>query len=159
MRRLTVCVCLLIFAGSAASDEPKGPLTPEQFLQQWARTLTAGKVETMLAFYEDSEHVIAIESNGRVRKGRRGIREMYEEAFAEVVFEAVALTSIEVREDGGIAWATCRFKADTRVKANNTPWTLEVHGSFVLCRTGETCKIVLEHFSPIAGIPRVRRRM
>ena len=112
----------------------------------------------MVAFYEDSMEVAAWESTGRTRQGAREIREMYLEAFAEVVFESVKLGSLEVRQSDDIAWAKCRFLAETVRRADNSKWVLEIRSSFVLKREGEMWKIAFEHFSPIAGVPRAKRR-
>lgn len=101
---------------------------------------------------------MAWESRGTARKGIAEIRKMYEEAFDEVVFERVDLTSLNVRQSGKIAWATCRYKAETVVRADHSRWTLEVRASFVIKQDNDSWKIVLEHFSPIEGVPRVQRR-
>jgi ketosteroid isomerase-like protein len=112
----------------------------------------------MTAFYEDSEHVVAWESIGKVRQGIAAIRSLYEDAYAEVRVESAALSSLDVRQSGDVAWATCRFKAETILRADGSRWTLDIRGSFVLKQEQDEWKIVLEHFSPIEGVPRVQRR-
>jgi ketosteroid isomerase-like protein len=150
-------VVLLIPALPAETDSQE-TACPKEFLEHWAESLLDGKLDRTVAFYEDSKEVVAIQSSGKVRKGIAEIRKEYQAAFDEVEFEKVSLKSLSVRQNGGVAWATCEFKADTRVKADQRAWLLHVRSSFVLERSGKSWKIVLEHFSPIAGIPRVQRK-
>ena len=145
--------CLL----ATASVEQRG-ITPEDFLREWASGLGEGSVDDMTAFYEDSKNTLAIQSTGHMRKGTAEIRKEYQSAFKEVDFERVTLKDLTVRQNRDVAWATCRFKAQTLHKLKNTKWTLEVYTSFVLKRSGKTWKIVLEQSTPIAGVPRVSPR-
>ena len=149
---------LLLIPVVRAETDSQDPACPKESLQQWAGSLLDGKLDETVAFYEDSKEVVAIQSTGKVRKGTAQIRKEYQAAFGEVVFEKVSLESLSVRQNGDVAWATCEFKADTRVKADQRAWLLHVRSSFVLERSAESWKIVLEHFSPIAGIPRVQRK-
>jgi ketosteroid isomerase-like protein len=112
----------------------------------------------MTVFYEDSKEVVAWESSGKVRAGAAGVRQMYQDAFDEVVFDSAILEDLKVRQDRNIAWAHGRFKADTTVRADKSRWVLHVRSSFVLKRQGDTWKIVFEHFSPLADVPRVQPR-
>lgn len=137
-----------------ASIEPGGT-TAESFLQAWASGLGKASADDMTAFYNDSKDTLAIQSTGRACKGTAEIRNEYESAFAEVVFERVILGDLTVRQHGDVAWATCRFKALTSHRVTHTKWTLEVYTSFVLKRFDSTWKIVLEQSTPIAGVPRV----
>jgi len=132
--------------------------TPEESLREWASVLCKGRVTEVVAFYDDSEDTLAIQSTGRLRKGTAEIRKEYESAFEEVTFERVTLGDLTVRQDGDAAWATCRFVAQTLRRADKTKWTLEVYTSFVLKQSGKMWKIVLEQSTPITGVPRVRRR-
>ncbi|NQV36272.1 MAG: TIM barrel protein [Phycisphaeraceae bacterium] len=136
------------------SIEPSGA-TAESFLQAWASGFGKGSVDDMTAFYEDSKDTFVIQSTGRARKGTADIRKEYQSAFEEVVFERVTLGDLTVRQQGDMAWATCRFKALTSHRVTHTKWTLEVYTSFVLKRFDNTWKIVLEQSTPIAGVPRV----
>ena len=138
---------------SAAADEAQ---SAKEFLLQWAEAVTAGDLDLVVAMYEDSEDVVAIESKGTVLKGIEQIRAMYEGAFKEVVFEKVTLDPLKVRASGGVAWAFCRLKASSRVNEDGTRWMLEIRGSFVLKRCEDSWEIALEHFATIAGVPRAR---
>jgi len=149
-----VAICSL--SSSFAQDEKD--TTVEKFLKDWAGSLQKGDSDKMAGLYEDSNDVIAIQSTGRIRKGIGEIRKEYESAFSEVVFEKAELQNLTLHHNGEIAWATCRFKADTKVKLDNSAWTLEIFTSFVLKRTGGKWHIVLEQSTPIGGIPRVRSR-
>jgi ketosteroid isomerase-like protein len=137
---------------------PARAASPEQVLRDWAKAWRSSKIAAMTAFYEDSKEVVAWESSGKVRAGATGIRQMYQDAFEEVVFDAAVLEELKVREQGDVAWAHGRFKADTTVHADKSRWVLHVRASFVLTRDGDTWKIVFEHFSPLADVPRVQRR-
>ena len=141
-----------------AETESQDPDCPKEFIEQWAESLLDGKLDETVGFYEDSKEVVAIQSTGKVRKGITQIRKEYQAAFDEVVFHEVSLELLSVRQSGDVAWATCEFKADTRLKADQTAWVLHVRSSFVLERSAKSWKIVLEHFSPIAGVPRVQRK-
>jgi ketosteroid isomerase-like protein len=137
---------------------PTRAASPEQVLRDWAKAWRSSKVAAMTAFYEDSKEVVAWESSGKVREGAKEIRQMYQDAFDEVVFETAGLEELKVRQQGDVAWAHGRFKADTTVHADKSRWLLHVRASFVLKREGESWKIVFEHFSPLPDIPRVQRR-
>ena len=114
-------------------------------------------VDKMLAFYDDSKKTIVVESRGNIRNGVAEVRKMYEEAFNEVTFERVSLTPTVLQRKGPVAWATCRYKANTRLKSDNSRYILELRASFVMKREEDTWQITLEHFSTIAGVPRLRR--
>ena len=141
-----------------AETDSQDPACPKEFLQQWGGSLLDGKLDETVAFYEDSKEVVAVQSTGQVRKGIGEIRKEYQAAFDEVVFQEVALESLSVRQNGDVAWATCEFVADTLLKADQSEWVLHVRSSFVLQRSEKRWKIVLEHFSPIAGVPRAQRK-
>ncbi|UCF13900.1 MAG: nuclear transport factor 2 family protein [Phycisphaerales bacterium] len=151
----TMGVLLAGYGLLASAPVEQSGTTPEGFLREWASGLSEGSADDMTAFYEDSKDTLAIQSTGRMRKGTAEIRKEYESAFEEVVFERATLGDLTVRQNGDVAWATCRFKALTLHKVQNTKWTLEVYTSFVLKRSGKTWKIVLEQSTPIAGVPRV----
>ena len=112
----------------------------------------------MVSLYEDSNDVIVIQSTGKIRKGIGEIRKEYESAFHEVVFEKAELENLIIRHDGDLAWAACRFRADTKTKQDNSTWILEIYTSFLLKRTNGKLRIILEQSTPIDGIPRVRPR-
>jgi len=159
MKTSLALLCFGLMVGVVrAEDPPEQALTPKQSLQRWAASLLDGELDRTIAFYEDSRDVVAIQSRGHVRKGLAAIREEYQAAFDEVVFQAVSLEELRVRQNGDVAWATCQFKADTLLKSDKTKWTLHVRASFVLQRSSDAWKITLEHLSPMAGVPRVRRR-
>ena len=149
---------LLLIPVVRTETDSQDPACPKEFLQQWAESLPGGKLDETVAFYEDSKEVVAIQSTGTVRKGIAQIRKEYQAAFGEVVFEKVSLESLSVRQNGDVAWAACEFVADTRRKADQSEWVLHVRSSFVLKRSEKRWEIVLEHFSPIAGVPRVQRK-
>ena len=156
--KVIVSVMGVLLAGygllASASVEQR-EITPVGFLREWASGINKGSVDDMTAFYEDSRDTLAIQSTGRMRKGTAEIRKEYQSAFKEVVFEHVTVGDLTVRQNSDVAWATCRFKALTLHKVQNTKWKLEVYTSFVLKRSGKTWKIVLEQSTPIAGVPRV----
>jgi uncharacterized protein (TIGR02246 family) len=158
VRLAVICTALVIgptvASGTRAQDLP----SPEDTLRQWGKAFKEGRLTDVMAFYQDSERVLAWESSGKTRKGRAEIRAMYEEAFAEVVFESITLSALDVRQCGDAAWATCRFTADTVLRADGSRWTLDVRASFVLQREKDAWMIAFEHFSTVEGVPRVRRK-
>jgi ketosteroid isomerase-like protein len=157
MNNLRLCLVLTTVVCGALAVSPAAAASPEGVLRDWTKAWRTSKVAAMTAFYEDSKDVVAWESSGKVREGAAGIRQMYEEAFDEVIFDAASLEELKIRQDGNTAWAHGRFKADTTVRADKSRWRLHVRSSFVLKRDGESWKIVFEHFSPMADIPRVQR--
>ena len=156
MRYAAPCLCLCLLACStlcAAADDAQ---SAKKFLLRWPEALVAGDLDTIVAMYEDSDDVVAIESKGTVRKGIEQIRAMYEGAFREVALEKVTIDPLKVRASGDVAWAYGRLKASTRVKKDGARWLLEIRGSFVLKRCEDSWEIALEHFATIAGVPRAR---
>lgn len=143
-------------AGRSLHGDGTDPQPSQDFLQDWAKAWEASDVDEMMAFYDSTETTTAVESLGRVRTGPAEIRKMYEEAFAELVVQRVTLAPIAQGEEGSAAWATCRFTAEIRLKSDNSKHVLEALGSFVLKRQDKAWRIVLEHFSTIPDVPRVR---
>lgn len=159
MRFLLANATIVVFScGTFSYAQEKKDVSPERTLHQWAEALKSSKVGNVMTFYEDSEDVLLIVSRGHARKGTDAVRKEYEAAFAEVTFDRVVLDSLSVRQSGQIAWAVCRFKADTTLHADKSRWRLDIRTSFVLNRIDGTWKIVLEHSSPVAGVPRVQPR-
>jgi uncharacterized protein (TIGR02246 family) len=153
----TIAVCALLLTcvhGSAASEETQGG--PGAMLSSWAAAWRTGDIDKMLAFYEQSNDVVAIASSGRRYAGKAGVRRMYEQAFGEADWREVELRDVKVLQDGNMAWTTCRFKAVMRVKLNDTTLVFTSQGSILVRRSGERWRIVLEHFSPIADVPRLQ---
>lgn len=156
MRYAAYCLCLCVLACPsfcAAADDAQ---SAKEFLLRWAEALTVGDLDLVVAMYEDSDDVVAIESKGTVRKGIDEIRAMFEGAFKEVMFEEITMDPLKVRASGDVAWAYCRLKASTRVKKDGARWLLEIRGSFVLKRCEDSWEIAHEHFATIAGVPRAR---
>jgi uncharacterized protein (TIGR02246 family) len=144
---------MLVGASGACADDST---SPTKLLRNWAAAWRAGDVDKMMTFYDSAKETIAVESLGQIRQGPSEIRKMYEDAFDEVVFDRVTVTPITQGRHGSVAWATCRYKAETRLKSDDSKYVLEVRGSFVLKEEKDTWKITLEHFSTIPDIPRVR---
>lgn len=157
MNALTLSLTLFAAAiGPPLDDSQRESTGVHKFLTKWANEWRTGEVDRMLALYSDSDTVAAIESRGILRKGRREIRKMYEDAFGELIFEKVELEPEVLTEAGDFAWATGRYKSTVRTRADKRRYILEVRGSFVLERGQDEWRIVLEHFSPLHGVPRAR---
>lgn len=153
----TIAVCALLFTcvhGSAASEETQGG--PGAMLNGWATAWRTGDLDKMLTFYEQSKDVVAIASSGRRYDGTAGVRKMYQQAFGEADWSEVQLRDVKVLQDGDMAWTTCRFQAVMRVKLKNTTLVFTSQGSILSRRSEGRWKIVLEHFSPIADVPRLQ---
>ena len=147
----TSILCAASHLSAAEDVEP-----PLDSLRSWAEAWSSGDVDKLMELYDSAEETTAIESLGHIRKGPDEIRTMYEGAFEELAFERVRLTPIAQGRHDSVAWVTCRYRADIRLKSDNSEHVLEVLGTFVLKREGDGWKITLEHFSAIPGIPRVR---
>lgn len=131
--------------------------SPATFLQTWAETWKTSDVDKMMAFYDTAKETMAIESLGHIRRGPAEIRKMYRGAFDELIFDDVTVTPITRGQHDSVAWATCRYVAQMRVKSDNSKYVLEVRGSFVMKKDNGSWKITLEHFSTIPDVPRVRQ--
>jgi ketosteroid isomerase-like protein len=55
-----------------------------------------------------------------------------------------------------VAWVTCRQRVKFRVLADDNKFQLEVRTTFVLKRHRDAWRIVLDHSSPIADVPRIK---
>ena len=148
----------VLVSAAFAGDTAPGGLTPQQALRAWSAALESSDLERTVGAYDDSSDTVVLLSWGKKRTGLHEIRREYEAAFKEVVFDKVALESLAVQQCGQVAWATSVFKADTTRQSDQTRWRLSIQTSFVLKQSGNVWKIVLEHSSPIAGVPRVQRR-
>lgn len=150
-RPIAILTALILSANAATADE-----SPTEFLQTWAAAWAESDVDRMMALYDSKKETMAIESLGRVRKGPAEIRNMYQVAFDELIFDSVSLRPITQGRHESVAWATCRYRANMRLKSDNTKLILEVLGTFVMKREHDAWKITLEHFSTIPDVPRVR---
>ena len=151
-RFLTLVAAFALVAG----DETTADDSPAKFLETWAATWQTSDVDKMLAFYDTADQTLAIESLGHVRKGPAEIRKMYQGAFDELIFDRVTLKPISQGEQASVAWATCTYRAEIRLKEDGSKYILEARGSFVVRRDRNSWKITLEHFSTIPDVPRVR---
>lgn len=102
-----------------------GNATAKEVLHEWAVALSGGSVDKMVAFYEDSKDVLAIQSTGRVRKGAAEIRKEYEAAFAEVVFEKATLANLTVRQSGDQKRLLGLVEARQKIYIPAYEWMLE----------------------------------
>ena len=87
-------LCLSIVQASRAADAPLPDV--RRVLPAWAETWRAADIDKMMAFYEDSRTLVAIESRGVMHKGSAAVRMMYQNAFAELVWEKVGVEEVEV---------------------------------------------------------------
>jgi ketosteroid isomerase-like protein len=151
--RLTM-LFVIVLAGLTNSASAQD--SPEAFLTTWAEAWQTSDVDKMMTFYDTAKETTAIESLGRIRRGPDEIREMYDGAFEEVIFDQVTITPIAGGQLDAVAWMTCRYKAESRLRADGSKFILEVLGSFVMKNDNGSWKITLEHFSTIPDVPRVR---
>jgi len=155
---MTTAWVTTIVLAVAEPNAGTGPTSATGALGKWTEAIESSQVESVLAFYEQNDDVVIVHSTGELVKGTDAIRKTYQDAFAEVVFDDVSLKDLLVRQSGGMAWAACRFVADTTRHSDEAKWRIEIRTSFVLQRLGTSWKIALEHSSPIRNVPRVRRR-
>ena len=126
--QMTGPVAIVLLACSVTSADD----SPAKFLENWAATWQACDVDKMLAFYDTSKETTAIESLGHVRTGTSEIGKMYQGAFEELTFDRVTLTPITHGRHGSVAWATYRYRAEIRLREDNSKYILEVRGTFVV---------------------------
>lgn len=153
----TAWVTIVLLAG-AEPNAGTEPASATGALGEWTKALESSQIESTLAFYVQNDDVVIVHSTGELVRGTDAIRKTYEDAFAEVVFDDVSLKDLLVRQSGDVAWAVCRFVADTTRHSDEAKWRIEIRTSFVLQRRGTEWKIALEHSSPIRNVPRIRRR-
>lgn len=157
--RIAVLVFALLFACAQGGDESdKTQAGPKATLEHWASAWRAGDVKKMLTFYGDSKDVFPIASSGRRYEGAAGVRTMYEEAFGEADWNNVQLRDVKVVRHGDVAWTSCRFQAEMTLKPDGVTLVFTSQGTVVLQRMENGWRIVLEHFSPIADVPRIQRK-
>jgi uncharacterized protein (TIGR02246 family) len=150
--RTTLLVILVLGSANAARADDSAA----DFMQAWAKAWPTSDADKIMTFYDTANETTAIESLGHIRRGPAEIREMYRGAFDELVFDRVTLTPITQGQHGSVAWSTNHYKADIRLKSDNSKYVLEVRGSFVMKKADGSWKIALEHFSTIPDVPRVR---
>ena len=152
----TLGLWLSVVQVGLAADAPRPDV--RRVLPAWAETWRTADIDKMMAFYEDSRALVAVESRGVIHKGSAAVKMMYQNAFAELTWEKVGLEEIEVGQEGNVAWATFRWKAEATAKKPPMPLAFDVRGSMVFKWDGRAWRIVQEHFSPIADVPRVKAR-
>ncbi len=158
---LLTIVCFLVGSsiGVGADDEQtKSTAAAKETLTRLCDALRSGEVAAVMKCYADSDDLVVIQSYGRIDKGVDRVRKMYKDSFDEVGFERVDLNDMVLKQVGDVAWASCRFIADTQRNVEKDKWRLEIQTSFVLQRKEGAWRIVLEQSTPIEDIPRVRPR-
>jgi ketosteroid isomerase-like protein len=158
---LLVYACVLVgsnICAGADDEQAKSTAAAKETLTRLCDALRSGDIASVMKCYAESDDLVVIQSYGRIDKGADRVRKMYKDSFAEVRFERVELKDIVLKRVGDVAWASCRFVADTQRNVEKDKWRLEIQTSFVLERKEGTRRIVLEHSTPIEGIVRVRPR-
>jgi ketosteroid isomerase-like protein len=130
--------------------------SPKEAVQRWAKALTAKEPAELLRFYAESEDLIVILSSGHQFKGYAEVKKVYEKSLREIVFFESEVAEVTAQQLQDMAWVTCRHRARFRVLADDDKFELQVRTTFVLKRQKNEWRIVLEHSSPIADVPRIR---
>ncbi len=156
MRRVTAFAVVLWLAAMPVHAEEKGPCCIDELMAEWAAALDAGDVEKAVSFYDGTGEALAVESSGTLRQGMEGIKAMYEEAFAEVDFSDVRVNPMKVHLAEGMGYAYLELRTGGTLKADNTPIELHVQGTWTLRKVDGGWKILVEHFSPLKDVPRVK---
>jgi ketosteroid isomerase-like protein len=142
--------------GSAPRPGQDTGSSPKEAIESWAKAFTAKEPADVLRFYDESEDLLLILSSGHQINGYAAVSEQYHKGFREVAFFESQVTELSAEQQQDVAWVTCRHRAKFRVLADNTKFQLEVRTTFVLKRHKDTWRIVLEHSSPIAEVPRMK---
>jgi ketosteroid isomerase-like protein len=132
-----------------------GP-SPKEGIERWAKALTSKDPADALHFYAESEDLILILSSGYQFKGYAAVKDVYERSSRDIAFFESEVTELVAQRVGDVAWVACRHRARFRVIADDSKWQLEVRTTFVLKRHKDEWRIVLEHSSPIADVPRMK---
>ena len=149
-------VFAVLVAGAVVDINAAEPTIAETFLLKWAAAWKTSNVDHMMQFYDEGPETLAIESLGHVRQGPEHIRKMFEGAFEELVFDRVSVTILSQKHQDSVVWATCRYRANVRLKETQMKFVLQSRGTFILRNDGKTWKIATEHFSTIPDVPRVQ---
>ena len=148
----TTLLTLCLFAGPALAEETNCMTTVAGAFEA---ALVAGDLDGIMGLYLDSEEIQAVESSGKLRRGRTGIRTMYQEAFAEATWTAANFELI--RTDLGDSEGFCyfRFVAKGAMKGNTDTFELNAQGTWIVRNTKAGWKIIHEHMSPLDSLPRL----
>ena len=131
--------------------------TPKEAIQRLAKaTVTAKEPADVLRFYDESEDLIVIWSSGHQHKGYAAVKKEFQKLFREVAIFDLEVTQMTANQLHDVAWVTCRQRAKFRVLADDKKFQLEVRTTFVLKRHKDAWRIVLDHSSPIADVPRIK---
>ncbi len=160
MRRMAaVLLCWGSVATVSLAAAPAAePPDVRKVLASWADTWRTGNVDRMMAFYDDSRTTVLIESRGVMHRGAAAIRLYYHNALTQMVWEKVELEELEIDRHGDLAWTVFRFKGEGQAKEPAMPLAFDFRGTIVFKWDGRAWRIVQEHLSPIAEVPRVRTR-
>jgi ketosteroid isomerase-like protein len=77
---------LLVFAAMLVCAPCHGQeqITPKQRILDWAKALDSGKLGQILAFYAESDDLVAIASSGQLSRGFAAVKKEYARAFRDV---------------------------------------------------------------------------
>jgi ketosteroid isomerase-like protein len=133
-----------------------GP-SPKETIEKWAKALMSRDPADALRFYAESEDLIVIISNGSQFKGYSAVKkDVHERSSRDLAFYESEVTELVAHSVADVAWGACRQRVRYRVFADDSKWQLEVQTTFVLKRHKDGWQIVLQHSSPIAGVPRIK---
>lgn len=155
---LIVAIGLCGFAGTGVTAAAAEPPDLRQVLLSWAASWRGGNVDRMMAFYDDTRTPVLIESRGVMHRGLPAIRLYYRNALTQMVWEKVEIEELDIQRHGECAWVVFRFKAEGQAKDPPVPLAFDFRGTMVWRWDGRAWRIVQEHLSPIADVPRVRTR-
>jgi ketosteroid isomerase-like protein len=156
-RTILVLVALCAnFAAVPCFGQDAGP-SPKEAIQGWAKALTSKDPADVLRFYAESEDLIVIFSSGHQIKGYAVVKKLYDDSARRIAFYESEVTEVAVQRLADVAWVACRHRARYRDLTDDSKWQLEIRTTFVLKRHKDGWRIVLEHSSPIADVPRVNR--
>jgi ketosteroid isomerase-like protein len=151
---VVVALCANLAAGPCFGQDA-GP-SPKEAIQAWAKALTSKDPADVLRFYAESEDLIVIFSSGHQIKGYAVVKKLYDDSARRMAFYESEVSDVAAQRLADVAWVACRHRARYRELADGSKSQLEVRTTFVLKRHKDGWRIVLEHSSPIADVPRVK---
>ncbi|MFH1529601.1 MAG: nuclear transport factor 2 family protein [Pseudomonadota bacterium] len=152
MKRMVMALVGLLFAGPVAAEEAN---CMTDMVTAFEGALMAGNLDGIMGLYVDSNDVLVVESTGKVRRGREGIRAMYGDAFAEATWTKAdfELIKTDLGDDEGFCFF--RFAARGTLKGGTDEFALNVQGTWLVRNTKTGWKIFHEHMSPTDAVPRL----
>lgn len=146
---ITLLLCSLFLAPFLHADE-----TPTEFMGKWVESFNKNDAKLMTSFYDDSEEIDVLVSNGSWFRGHNRLKEMYAQDMKEVVFYDSKAERMKSRIVGDIAVVSFIHQFKYEVKSLAVKYRIHIRTTATLKKHAKSWKIISEHSSAIKGIER-----